>query len=72
MTYTLILTMSLYFSGYKVGGTSSSIEHIPGFASEQQCLVAGNAWLKQVRESGSRGIHRAICVAQGSAQERLP
>ncbi len=72
MTYTLILTMSLYFSGYKVGGAANSIEHIPGFASESQCLSAANAWLKQIRESGSRGIHRAICVPQGLATEPRP
>jgi len=70
MTYTLILTMSLFFSGYKAGAASSSIEHIPGFSTERQCLDAGNAWLNQQREARTRGTIRAMCVAQGNAQER--
>ncbi len=70
MTYTLILTMSLFFDGYKAGAASSSIESIQGFSTQSQCVSAGNAWLNQQREAGVRGRLRAICVAQGMAEER--
>lgn len=70
MTYTLILTMSLFSGQYNALSASSSIDHIQGFSNEAQCLSAGNAWLKQLREAGTRGIIRAICVAQGTSQER--
>lgn len=55
--YVLILTLF---------GISASagphVEHISGFTSNEACLVAGNAWLKQVRESAHGGVARAQCV----------
>lgn len=52
-TWILILTLSTASFG-------SAIEHIPGFTSKQECLVAGDEWLK----SKPYSIGRAICVAQ--------
>jgi hypothetical protein len=54
--FVLILTL--------IGNTNQSgqaIEHIGGFGSEQQCIDAGNAWLKAVSQTYGR-IPRALCV----------
>lgn len=70
MTYTLILTMSLFFNGYKAGAATSSIEHIPGFTTNAQCVEAGNQWIAQQQRLGFRGKIAALCVAQGAAAVR--
>lgn len=72
MTYTLILTMSLFFSGYKQAAAQSSIEAIPGFATHTQCVDAGNQWIAQQRKVGVRGTLAAMCVAQGRDEPRKP
>lgn len=55
----LILTMTTISTG---GGVS--IEHIPGFASKEACVVAGNAWLDSMQNRNFIRI-TSLCVHSG-------
>lgn len=63
--YTLILTVVLTAGQYNALAANSSITTVPGFATQEQCLDAGNRWLAQVRANRSNMIrerHMAMCV----------
>jgi len=57
--YTLILTMLIYRGG-------TSIEHIPGFKTEQECLAIGNAWLTK-QDAALRRIYSEFKSYSGIA-----
>lgn len=57
--YVLILTLIGYSSQ-----SGQAIEHIGGFATQAQCLDAGNAWLASVRMANANRLTRANCVAR--------
>lgn len=56
-----VLILSL-FSTYSDGG--KSIDHVAGFENKEACVMAGQAWVKTIREnvrsSDSRAL--ALCV----------
>lgn len=54
--WTLILTI---FASGGVGG--NAITNAPGFTTQQACMAAGAAWLKQANETTSTS-NRAMCV----------
>lgn len=58
MTYILILT--LIAGGYREA--APAVTAVNGFASQEACLVAGNAWLQQVRGQYQVEWARAACV----------
>jgi hypothetical protein len=57
IVWVLILTIRA------VGQHGMSIAAVDGFKSRESCLVAANAWLKQMNEmQNARGTPRALCV----------
>jgi hypothetical protein len=60
--YILILTLvTLTDTG---AGIANSIDNIPGFASQEECQQAANAWLKEVRKLSRTAESNATCVKQ--------
>lgn len=56
-TWILVLTLLRY--------SAVSIEHVPGFANQEACLHAGEAWLAEARKPSSGGglfNSSALCV----------
>jgi hypothetical protein len=57
-TWILILTITAYHSGV-------SIESVPGFATKELCLEAGNFWLLKNKSEKVYGtVESAICIEQ--------
>jgi len=44
--------------------SGQSIEHIPGFITQQECLAAGNDWLRSMTAARENRTPRANCVVQ--------
>lgn len=55
-TWILILTLTNYSDG---GVTVSSIL---GFENQKSCMVAANAWVRQVNDRSVGRRHAALCV----------
>lgn len=65
MKWVLILTLL----GPYYKDSTVSVQHVPGFTNKEQCIRAGNAWLKQMRTVTpssytymDNGKARALCV----------
>ena len=52
-----VLIIWIAYSGFSTG--FAAIDHIPGFASENQCKIAGAAWKEEQR------YKKFLCVEQG-------
>ena len=48
MKWILILTMFDQNTGTSTSSQSSAITSIHGFKTQESCVLAGNAWIKQV------------------------
>jgi hypothetical protein len=53
--YTLILTWLVVTGSYSSGAVA--IHSVPGFATEADCLAAGNSWLQ-----GKKQYAQALCA----------
>jgi len=63
-TFVLVLTIIGYSSQ-----SGHAVTNVPGFSSAQECVEAGNAWLKHHRGTRNAGATMtAVCVKQ----KRLP
>lgn len=66
--YVLILTMSKFWND---GGLA--ITSVPGFATKQECLNAGNAWLQNASKAHANTWTSAVCVPRSAQpQEAKP
>ena len=54
-----ILILTLIGDHYNAG---HSVTSVPGFASREACIKAGNLWLKQAKTTITVG--RALCVTR--------
>ncbi|XQA74647.1 hypothetical protein ACM9XA_03660 [Xanthomonas sacchari] len=65
MNFVLILTLTMFAGQYNSLSSSHAITSVSGFSSMDECLAAGNAWLKQQRAITSSMQRRevsALCV----------
>lgn len=65
MKWVLILTLLGPY--HREAGVS--VQYVPGFTNKEQCILAGNAWLKQmqsvtpaINDYRNNGKARALCV----------
>lgn len=56
-----ILILSMFYAGESV-----HVDHVPGFTSQSACMVAANAYVRQINDPDWRMRHAlALCVSTG-------
>jgi len=64
--YVLILTvLSVWADGY------SAITHVPGFATEEDCLHAASLWRARTENTGTKLRFIAVCAPQNVNEVRV-
>ncbi|MBY4730759.1 hypothetical protein K6V90_09465 [Cupriavidus pauculus] len=63
MSFTLILFL---YAGMMSKGDSVALSNVPGFATEQACMVAGRKAVDMTKGTFKDG--RFVCVSTGAAQ----
>lgn len=73
MEYVLILTLTMFGGQHNAMSGTTSIEHIGGFATNAECLAAGNAWIDQqkvITSNMQRKHQSALCVVRTKSNNR--
>lgn len=71
MMYTYILILTLFisqrgFNDINPAQSAVSIESVE-FSTKESCLSAANAWLKQIKDAGTKELKaKALCVPKSN------
>jgi hypothetical protein len=58
MSWVLVLTFIYHLRG------GVSVEHIPGFKTQEECRIAADVWASAVRSESDWLRARTVCVSQ--------